>query len=86
MIVNLRASILSPISPQIRFIVKGENGSYVKYGLDPQEDYLKVGKKSRSDGYGVEPESSYGKIQLVKEIGAEAMLAPEPYAEVKALN
>ncbi|MDR2937105.1 MAG: Gfo/Idh/MocA family oxidoreductase [Rikenellaceae bacterium] len=43
-----------------RFIVNGRNGSFVKCGLDPQEDRLKLGEMPGSPGWGEEPESAWG--------------------------
>ncbi|KAJ3728977.1 hypothetical protein DFJ43DRAFT_1132954 [Lentinula guzmanii] len=37
----LRAHPLSVRSPQIRFILLGQKGSYIKYGIDVQEEQLK---------------------------------------------
>lgn len=43
-----------------RFILQGTNGSYVKYGLDVQEEDLKSGKIPIDDTWGTEPESNWG--------------------------
>lgn len=44
-----------------RFILLGHEGSYVKYGLDPQESALKEGKLPRNtENWGVEDESIWG--------------------------
>lgn len=45
-----------------RYILHGNLGSFIKYGLDPQEDALKAGTAPGSKGWGVEPESQWGKI------------------------
>ena len=41
--VTVQAQILSPQDPQLRFVVKGLNGTFTKYGLDDQEADPKVG-------------------------------------------
>jgi predicted dehydrogenase len=41
-----------------RYIIHGENGSFVKYGIDQQEDHLKIGLMPGMKGFGVE-ESKY---------------------------
>lgn len=38
-----------------RFQVHGTTGSYIKYGVDPQEGMLKKGRKPMSKNFGVEP-------------------------------
>lgn len=58
--VVLSASLLAA-APGPRFAVHGTAGSYVKYGLDPQEDALKAGARpghgtdALSQSYGVDP-------------------------------
>ena len=47
----LHASALSAIDPP-RFAVHGTRGSYVKFGLDTQEDQLKAGLRPGQTGYG----------------------------------
>ncbi len=43
-----------------RFALHGSGGSFVKFGLDVQEEALKKGIKPGSDNWGKEPESLYG--------------------------
>jgi predicted dehydrogenase len=43
-----------------RFQVHGTSGSYVKYGIDPQEAMLKKGRKPMSKSFGVEPKKYSG--------------------------
>ncbi|MBI3899250.1 MAG: oxidoreductase [Gammaproteobacteria bacterium] len=45
-----------------RFQVHGSVGSYIKQGLDPQEDALKAGQRPGDTRWGIEPESAYGHI------------------------
>lgn len=46
-----------------RFALHGTKGSFVKYGLDVQEEALKIGLLPKStDGWGQEPEGLWGKI------------------------
>jgi predicted dehydrogenase len=40
----------------------GNQGSFLKYGLDPQEDALKAGAIPGSKGWGIEQESQQGMI------------------------
>jgi len=37
-----------------RYIIHGENGSLIKYGIDPQEDHLKAGLRPSEKGFGIE--------------------------------
>ncbi|MBK4716479.1 MULTISPECIES: oxidoreductase [Tenebrionibacter/Tenebrionicola group] len=49
--VVLHASMLAA-AESARYIVHGTRGSYVKYGLDPQEDRLKAGERPPQEGWG----------------------------------
>jgi len=42
-------------APGPRFVVHGTRGSYVKYGLDAQEDALKAGLRPPAPGWGADP-------------------------------
>lgn len=45
-----------------RYILHGTEGSFIKYGIDPQEQALKEGKKPGGTNWGVEDKSIWGKI------------------------
>ncbi len=55
--VNSLSAIRAP-----RFRVLGLEGSYQKWGLDPQEDALRLGEIPIGPGWGVEPESRWGEL------------------------
>lgn len=66
----LRARILA-FAPGPHFLIHGTKGSFVKYGMDPQESRLRVenppqGKDWGAD-WGVEPEEQWGTLSLVGE-------------------
>jgi scyllo-inositol 2-dehydrogenase (NADP+) len=52
--VSLRSSTLVA-APRPRFALHGSSGSFVKYGLDPQEAQLKSGLGPGSKGFGIDP-------------------------------
>lgn len=57
----LRASMLAPpVGPT--WIVHGTKGSFVKYGMDPQEAALKDGRTPDEPDWDTEPEEMYGKL------------------------
>jgi len=65
----LRSHPLSVRSPQARFIVRGTKGTYIKHGLDVQEDQLKVMASPKAileQGYGMEPEYIWGNIENIE--------------------
>ena len=46
------------------FQVHGSKGSYLKYGLDPQEDALKAGRLPNEPTWGRENEAMYGELTM----------------------
>lgn len=63
--VALKASYLVR-EPGPRFNLHGTNGSFLKYGLDPQEDLLKQGHLPTEPNWGAEPESNWGILNTDK--------------------
>ncbi|KAG6833720.1 hypothetical protein H0H87_001152 [Tephrocybe sp. NHM501043] len=72
----LRGHILSARSSQLRYLVRGTQGTYVKYGVDVQEDQLKVIPKPadilEDATYGKEPKALWGTIENIAEDGVTA--------------
>jgi predicted dehydrogenase len=48
--------------PSPRFLLYGTRGSYQKFGLDPQEDALKLGGIPSGAGWGEEPSAAWGTV------------------------
>lgn len=57
----LRASMLAS-SPGPTFAVHGTKGSFIKYGLDPQEEALKAGRTPEQSNWDVEPSEMHGTL------------------------
>ena len=57
----LRSSMIA-IAPDLRYLIRGEQGAFVKYGIDPQEDALKRGEVPRDDTWGSEPKEKWGTL------------------------
>jgi hypothetical protein len=70
----LRAHILSARSQQVRYVVRGTKGTFSKYGVDPQEDTLKVIHSPdailKDAEYGMEPEAIWGTVETVDASGS----------------
>ncbi|KAJ3517564.1 hypothetical protein NLJ89_g421 [Agrocybe chaxingu] len=67
--VILRSHILSVRAPQLRYVVRGTKGTYTKYGLDVQEDQLKVISTPKGifeNQFGAEPENIWGFVEKVE--------------------
>jgi scyllo-inositol 2-dehydrogenase (NADP+) len=65
--------------PGPRFMLHGRNGTFIKYGLDPQEEHLKLGFKPGDQGYGNDDPKNYGTIHT--DINGEVIRN-----EVKSIN
>jgi predicted dehydrogenase len=61
------SSTLLARTPGPRFVAHGTLGSYVKYGLDPQEQALKDGATLGGPHWGEEPESAWGKLAILQD-------------------
>jgi len=62
----LRAHVLSVSSSQLRYKVRGTKGTFIKYGLDTQEDQLRVLSKPNdifAADFGTEPEEIWGTVE-----------------------
>jgi len=57
----LRGSMLAA-APGPTFAVHGTKGSFIKYGLDPQEGALKSGGTPDESNWDAEPSEMYGKL------------------------
>ncbi len=64
--VSLKAGMLVRAETP-RFLLQGTNGSFVKYGIDPQENALKDGRFPDEPEWGAKPEHMWGKLDT--EIG-----------------
>jgi scyllo-inositol 2-dehydrogenase (NADP+) len=56
-------SMLLARQPGPRYTLHGTEGTFVKYGEDPQENALKAGLTPGTPGWGAEPESSWGTLE-----------------------
>ncbi len=63
LIVELSATALAP-QPRPRFSARGTHGSFLKWGLDPQENRLRADPKVIDPNWGTEPESAWGTLTL----------------------
>lgn len=64
--INLKSSFLVK-EPGPRYILHGTQGSFHKYGLDPQEEALKAGKKPTDPDWGHETEEFWGTLTTEKD-------------------
>ncbi|KAI5820653.1 hypothetical protein BZA77DRAFT_82052 [Pyronema omphalodes] len=62
MVVKVSASQTSLCEKQVRFIVRGTEAGWVKYGLDLQEDQTKAGVRVEDQAFGRETEEMWGTL------------------------
>ena len=70
-----RATLLAR-APGPRFVLHGTLGSYVKYGVDPQEQAMKDGVGLGDPHWGEEPEANWGKLTTTQD--GKAVERPVP--------
>lgn len=75
--VLLHASTLAA-APAPRYRVHGTRGSFVKHGVDPQEDALKAGARPQADALGEWGRDARDGELVLSEDGTAALRAPRP--------
>lgn len=76
--VFLRAT-LSACTPGPRFTLHGTHGSFVKWGLDPQEEQLRGGMRPDATGFGEEPERRWGELRVERQEPRRVPALPGDY-------
>jgi len=67
--VTLKAGMLVKV-PGPTYVLYGDHGTFIKYGMDVQEEALKKGLKPNTADWGLEPEAIWGKL-TTEENGAD---------------
>ena len=67
--VILRGHILTVRKNQARYLVRGTTGTFLKNGVDPQEDQLKAGIKTSDAEFGYESPEIAATLELRQEDG-----------------
>ncbi|KZT20780.1 NAD-P-binding protein [Neolentinus lepideus HHB14362 ss-1] len=71
--VILRSHILSVSAPQLRWVVRGTQGTYTKYGSDGQEGHIRAmsdpAQITENEEYGKEHEGMWGTLENLREDG-----------------
>ena len=70
LLVIARVGVLSVEKRQLRFWVRGSEGSYRKNGLDPQEDQLKAGMPASDPAFGFESADWDGSLCVARDDGS----------------
>ena len=73
--VTLRAALVR-VRPAPRFVVHGHQGSYVKFGKDPQESDLQAGRPLNDPRWGTEDPANWGSLLLTQADGIDERRLP----------
>lgn len=80
----LLRSTLTAAKPGPQFLVHGTKGTFIKWGLDPQEEALKAGAKFSDPGFGEDPESKWGELIIPGKPIEKIRTAPGDYRGIYA--
>lgn len=58
---------LTAVAPGPHYVLHGTKGTFVKWGVDPQEDALKAGAKFSDPGFGEDAEANWGILTVAGE-------------------
>lgn len=64
-LVTAKAGVLAVETEQLRYWVRGSQGSFRKLNLDVQEDQLKAGMKPGDKGFGIESDDASGTLTVL---------------------
>ena len=71
LLVTIKTTVVScplgPMGSQLKVLIRGTKGSYIKFGTDAQEADSMAGKSATEPGFGVEDESLHGVLCTIEE-------------------
>ena len=50
LVVEVKTAVVSRQNKQLKYFARGRDGTFIKYGIDPQEDQINAGMKSTDRG------------------------------------
>jgi predicted dehydrogenase len=79
LVVTVKTSIVSPLKDQLKYILRGMDGSFVKHGTDPQEQSALAapGKPATDPNYGTEDKRIWGTLSTFKEVDGQTQSLDE---------
>lgn len=60
LLVTIKTSVVATMQHPLKFLVRGYDGSFVKFGDDVQESQVAREMTTKDEGFGVEPERTWG--------------------------
>lgn len=68
LIVHVKTHVVSKMRQPLKYFIRGNKGTYIKYGDDQQEHQIMSGMKYGDKGFGEEPEEIWGELQTVDKV------------------
>lgn len=62
LLVTVKTSVVATMKQPLKFFVRGYDGTFIKYGDDPQESQISAGMRATDTGFGVEEEGIWGEL------------------------
>lgn len=66
--VTISTTIVSTMVHSFRYLIQGRDGTFVKYGVDPQEEQILSGMSPTDPNYGWEEEDRWGDLTTKKQV------------------
>lgn len=61
-LVHVKTHVRTTMPNPLKYFVRGNNGTFIKFGDDQQEHQIMAGMKSWDEGFGAEPEEIWGEL------------------------
>lgn len=68
LVVTVKTSVVATMKLPLKYLVRGYEGSFVKFGDDVQEAQVGRGMKATDEGFGIEPEESAGLLTTKEKV------------------
>jgi predicted dehydrogenase len=84
---GMRASLHSTMlaaAPRPHFVIYGSRGSFIKFGMDPQEAPLRAGQPPGGEDWGVDPQENWGTLTLSDGTSTTQRLIPTARGDYRA--
>lgn len=62
LVVTVKTTVVATMVHPLKFFVRGYDGTFVKFGDDPQESQVAAGKEATAEGFGEEHPETYGTL------------------------
>lgn len=66
LIVHVKTHVVTKMGEPLKYFIRGNKGTFIKFGDDRQEHQIMEGMKPGDPGFGEEPEEIWGELQTVE--------------------